>query len=338
MSQHARGLLARYGAASGFVVLAMLASLVLGRLNPLPAATFLVAIMTTAWVGGLGPALFATVLSTLALDYFCLPQYHSLDPGKATWVWTGVFIVAALAITLIQEKQHQLTNALRLQDERKSRFVAALAHELRNFLSPISFAIASLQVAAAADSQMEEACAIADRQVRNMSRLINDLLDVARINQGKVQLALEQIDIREVLNRSLEAAKPLIQAREHRLETSIPATRLMVQADLVRLQQVFVNLLTNAAKYTDPGGHITVLVDRVDQDCVVRVRDNGKGLAKEMQTKVFDLFMQAENGSGGGLGIGLSLVRSIVEMHGGTVAAFSEGPGLGSEFLVRLPT
>jgi signal transduction histidine kinase len=170
-----------------------------------------------------------------------------------------------------------------------------------------------------------------------MTCLVNDLLDAARITEGKIRLSVETLDLRTVVAQAVEGARPLIEARGHRLETFLPAGPMQIEADPVRLEQVFLNLLTNAAKYTNPGGRIWLTVEHLGRQLVTRVRDNGKGLDTEVLPHVFDLFVQAETGSHGGLGIGLSLVRGLVELHGGSVAALSAGLGHGSEFVVCLP-
>jgi signal transduction histidine kinase len=167
--------------------------------------------------------------------------------------------------------------------------------------------------------------------------LIEELLDVARVTQGKANLDLQPVDLVAVLEAALVGARPLIETRGHEVEMTIPKGPLILRGDPTRLEQVFVNLLTNAAKYTEPGGKIWVTAERRDRQLAVRVRDNGRGLSPEVLPHVFELFMQGDVSSGGGLGIGLSLVRVLVEMHGGSVAAESPGPGRGSQFVVFLP-
>ncbi len=327
----------RYGAAVAAVALTLSVNLLLRGMEQIPSVLFLVAVLASSWYAGLGPGLLATVLSTLALDFFFLPNLYSLDFGPGTWIWLATYLGAASLINWHHEVQRRLIAALALQDRKKSEFMAVLAHELRNFLSPVSTTLAILQSRGAGDAMVEQACATAERQVRSMTHLIDDLLDAARIAQGKFSLRPEPLDLGVVIAQAVAAARPQIEARGHRLETSLPEGPLPLQADPDRLAQIFLNLLTNAAKYTDPGGRISLTADLRDHQWVVRVRDNGKGLSPQVLPHVFDLFVQADAGFQGGLGIGLSLVQGLVQMHGGTVAAFSPGLGQGSEFVVSLP-
>ncbi len=338
MSRPQKPLVIRYGIAVASVGLALAINLLLNRLEEIPSVLFLAAVLVSSWYGGLGAGVTATILSTLALDFFFLPTVYSLDFGPATWVWLVTYLGAALFINWHHEAQRRLILALRLQDQRRGEFMTMLAHELRNFLSPVSLTLAVLKSRGAGDAAVERACATAERQVGNMTRLVNDLLDAARISQGKIKLCLETVDLRVILAQALAGAQAQIESRGHHLETSLPQGELLLEGDPARLEQIFLNLLTNAAKYTDPGGKIGLTVERGERQWVVSVKDNGKGLSPEVLPHVFDLFVQAEAGSQGGLGIGLSLVKGLVEMHGGSVEAFSAGPGQGSELVVKLPT
>ena len=226
-------------------------------------------------------------------------------------------------------------------DHRKDEFLAMLAHELRNPLAPLRNALHIVrQRGPDRRAVTRHALDLMDRQVGHLVRLVDDLLDVSRITRGKVELRKEAIDLAEAATRAVESARPLIDARRHRLTYEGPPAPVRVEADPVRLTQVIGNLLTNAAKYTDEGGRITLTVGWEAGEAVVRVRDTGVGIAPEMLPRVFDLFTQVErtlDRAQGGLGIGLTLVRSLVELHGGSVQAFSGGVGAGSEFVVRLP-
>lgn len=230
---------------------------------------------------------------------------------------------------------------LKEADRRKDEFLAMLAHELRNPLAPLRNALHVVRQRGPEQSAVvRQAWELMDRQVDHLVRLVDDLLDVSRITRGRVELRKEKVDLAEAATRALESARPLIDARRHRLTYEGPPAPVRVEADPVRLAQVIGNLLNNAAKYTDEGGQITLTVGREGHEAVVRVRDTGAGLPPEMLPRVFDLFTQAESTldrAQGGLGIGLTLVRSLVEMHGGSVQALSAGPGQGSEFVVRLP-
>jgi PAS domain S-box-containing protein len=225
-------------------------------------------------------------------------------------------------------------------DRRKDDFLAMLAHELRTPLGPMINAAHLIQMCAPDDQKANMAAGIIDRQVRHMARLVDDLLDVSRITRGKVTLKRERLDFGPVLSRVLDAARPQAEARAQRLEGSWPADPVYVDADPTRLEQILSNLVQNAIKYTDKGGRIQVRVEREGAEVVCRVKDSGIGIEPDMLPFVFDLFAQADRSldrSRGGLGIGLTLVRRLVEMHGGRVEARSEGTGKGSEFLIHLP-
>jgi signal transduction histidine kinase len=297
----------------------------------------LAAVSASAYFGGLGPSLVATVLSAFALDYFFFPPIHSITLGPPTWVWLAGYVGTAVLINWFQAAQRRATAVSSLANQRKSAFMAMLAHELRNFLSPVSTALTAIRLKAPDDPIVSEACDIAERQIRNMGGLIEELLDVARITQGKAKLDLQPVDLVAVLDAALAGAQPLIETRRHAVETAIPKGPLMLRGDARRLEQVFVNLLTNAAKYTEPGGRIWVTAEERDRQLVVRVRDNGRGLEPDVAPHIFELFIQGNGDVRGGLGIGLSLVKGLVELHGGRVAADSPGPGRGSEFVVLLP-
>ena len=230
--------------------------------------------------------------------------------------------------------------ALREADRRKDEFLAVLAHELRNPLAPIRYAVAMARKENRPEVERQQAQAIIERQVDHMGRLLDDLLDVSRITRGTLILRRSTVDLASVVAAAQESARPLIEARGHTLAVRLPAEPIRLVADPVRLAQVLSNLLINAAKYTDTGGRIELEAKRVRNELVVAVRDNGIGISAEMMPRVFTLFAQASPAierSEGGLGIGLSLVRGLVELHGGTVSARSRGVGQGSAFVVRLP-
>jgi signal transduction histidine kinase len=250
-----------------------------------------------------------------------------------------------LAEELAQRAALALDNA-RLYDEsqeavrRRDEFLAMLGHELRNPLASVLNAVTVLQLRSPADSVAQELAAVIQRQGRHMARLLDDLLDTSRITYGKIALRPEPFDLAAVLGKAVETSRPLLDARRHTLSVELPPEPLGVRADPTRLEQVFANLLNNAAKYTDPGGRIVLQAGREGAEVVVRVRDNGVGIARDMLVRVFEPFAQADHSldrTQGGLGIGLTLVRRLVEMHGGRVEAHSAGPCQGSEFVVRLP-
>ncbi|CAN91085.1 two-component hybrid sensor and regulator [Sorangium cellulosum So ce56] len=220
-------------------------------------------------------------------------------------------------------------------------FVAMLAHELRNPLAPIANATSVLKLEGKDNAQVVWAAGLMERQLGQLVRLVDDLLDVSRITRGKIALESKRIDLADVVTRAAEASRTWIDAREQTLELQLPEGPLaIVSGDLARLTQVVSNLLHNAAKFTPPRGAIRVTVEADDAHAILRVRDNGVGISPELLPQVFDLFTQGDRGLDrveGGLGLGLTIVRRLVELHGGTVQALSEGPGRGSEFIVRLP-
>jgi signal transduction histidine kinase/ActR/RegA family two-component response regulator len=219
----------------------------------------------------------------------------------------------------------------------KDEFLAMLGHELRNPLAPILTALQLMRLRGEISAERERT--VIERQVRYLTRLVDDLLDVSRIARGKVDLKRECIGLADVIGKAIEQASPLIEQRRHALDVQVPRDGLQVDGDPVRLGQVVANLLNNAAKYTEPGGHIAVLAERSGDEVIVRIRDTGIGISADMLPRIFDLFVQERQGlerSQGGLGLGLTIVRSLVQMHGGTVSALSEGLGHGSEFVIRL--
>ena len=226
-------------------------------------------------------------------------------------------------------------------DRRKDQFLAMLAHELRNPLAPIQNALYILRTGASDAETLTFTREVMERQVQSLVRLVDDLLDVSRIMRGKVELRKERLELTAVVARAVETARPLIDAQGHELSVNLPAEPVWLEADAVRLAQVLANLLNNAAKYTPESGHIRLSAETEGRDKIIlRVRDTGIGIRAEMLAHVFDLFTQADSSLGrarGGLGIGLTLVKALVELHGGSVQAFSKGSGQGSEFVVRLP-
>jgi PAS domain S-box-containing protein len=240
----------------------------------------------------------------------------------------------------LEEELRRQAQQLTAADRRKDEFLAMLAHELRNPLAPLRNALQIMKMSEAAGPLVESARQMMERQVQQLVRLVDDLLDVSRITRGKIQLRKEPVELATVVAHAVETSRALLEARKHEVTVSLPPEPLWLEADLTRLAQVFANLLNNAAKYTEEGGHICLTAERRGDDVVLRVNDTGTGMTQEMLTLAFDLFAQADRSldrSQGGLGIGLTLVRSLVHLHGGAVQAFSDGPGKGSEFVVRLP-
>jgi len=236
----------------------------------------------------------------------------------------------------LRESEQQLREA----DRRKDEFLATLAHELRNPLASMSSAIDVIKAKGPATPELVAARSIIDRQIRLMHTLLNDILDVAQIARGTLVLRKERVVLQEVIESALDISRPLIEGAEHALVLALPPEPIRLAADPVRLAQVFGNLLNNAAKYTERGGRIEVSAVARDGQVTVTIRDTGIGIASDMLPHIFDIFIQGPHAIGraqGGIGIGLSLVKGLVELHGGTISVTSDGPGKGSEFAVRLP-
>jgi PAS domain S-box-containing protein len=226
-------------------------------------------------------------------------------------------------------------------DRRKNEFLAMLAHELRNPLAPISHAIQALRLAESDRKSVHAAAEMLERQVGQMVRLVDDLLDISRISRGKIELRKDRIELAPIISQAVEATRALYKSMNHELTVTLPPHSIYLDADPARLAQVLGNLLNNACKFTDSGGHVWLTVEQDQGQAVIRVRDNGIGIAADLLPRLFEMFVQADTSqerSREGLGIGLTLVKTLVEMQGGTVEAHSEGPGLGSEFAIRMPT
>ena len=250
---------------------------------------------------------------------------------------------SARSSALLRESRDELqrVNAVLSEtDRRKDEFLAVLAHELRNPLAPIRTAIQYLRLKGPPDAALQNARDIIDRQVKHLIRLVDDLLDISRISSGKISLQKERVSLALIVTDAIEASRPLIESENHQLTVTLPAAPVYLDADLTRLAQVLQNLLNNAARYTPPGGKIALHAEFDGQQVVIRVSDTGIGIPRDMLAHVFDLFTQVDRSierSTGGLGIGLTLVQRLVELHGGNVEAHSDGPDQGSEFVVRLP-
>ncbi len=239
----------------------------------------------------------------------------------------------------LERKTHEQAEALADLHRRKDEFLAMLSHELRNPLAPISNAVQLLRLQRDESGLQQRARAIIERQLGQLVHLVDDLLEVSRISTGRIHLQREHLDMRAIVERGVETVRPLIEQRRHELDVHLPPAPVWIDGDATRLEQVVVNLLNNAAKYTDEGGHIWLSLQEVGTEAVLQVRDSGVGIAPDLMPRIFTLFTQAERSlarSQGGLGIGLALVQRLVEMHGGQVVA-SSTLGKGSEFAVRLP-
>jgi PAS domain S-box-containing protein len=240
----------------------------------------------------------------------------------------------------LEEELRERAEALANADRRKDEFLALLAHELRNPLSPIFNALTLLNQRNVPQPMQQEALGMMERQVRQLARLVDDLLDVSRITRGKISLQKRPSDLNVIIEHAVETSRPLIETHNHQLSISTASEPIRLNADPIRLQQVLSNILNNAAKYSEEGGRIILTAERNGNEAVISVKDTGIGISPEMLPRVFDLFAQADGSldrSSGGLGIGLTLVKRLVELHEGKVEAHSEGLGKGSEFVIRLP-
>ena len=267
-----------------------------------------------------------------AQDYLTKGQVDSHLLGRA--------LRYAIERGRIEEELRRRVEQLAEMDRRKDEFLATLAHELRNPLAPIRNALHILRLSGGSGPAAERVHEMMERQVCHMVRLVDDLLEVSRISRGKIELRRERIDLAAAVHSAVETSRPLIEAAHHQLAIALPPEPLALQADPVRLAQVIANLLNNAAKYTEEGGQIWLAARRDGDEAVVSVRDTGLGIPDDMLPRVFEMFAQVDRTlkrSQGGLGIGLTLARTLVEMHGGRIEVRSEGAGKGSEFTVHLP-
>jgi len=249
-------------------------------------------------------------------------------------------VISWFGITTDIHEQKEMQDRLQEADRRKDEFLATLAHELRNPLAPLRNSLEVVKRAGDQGESAEEARGIMERQLTQLVRLVDDLLDLSRITRGRIELRKERLDLSVAVNDALETCRPQIQERRHRLSVELPPAPVFVDADRVRLAQVFTNLLSNACKYTQPGGDLRVRASLEDGEAVVRVADGGIGIPAEVLPGIFEMFSQAVRShayTDGGLGIGIFLVRGLLEQHGGLIEAKSEGLGRGSEFTVRLP-
>jgi CheY-like chemotaxis protein len=255
-----------------------------------------------------------------------------------TTAWSFANAAATRAAVMIDNAL--LYEKVRDADARKNEFLAMLAHELRNPMAPIRNAVAILRSPDVAAAQRGWGLDVVERQVQQLVRLVDDLLDVSRITSGKIQLKLQPVQVSEVVSAAVETSRPLIESLRHELRLELTGEPLWVRGDFARLTQVLANLLNNAAKYTEPGGRIVLALERSGADALVRVIDTGIGIRPESLATIFELFAQVDrtlDRAQGGLGVGLTLVQRLVELHGGSVQASSTGPGQGAEFIVRLP-
>jgi signal transduction histidine kinase/CheY-like chemotaxis protein len=310
------------------------------------------AVAIAVWFGGLGPAVLAMVLGYAIINVrYISPDGAVSIHGPPDALALGLFTLSCSLIIVLGEAMRRAADRSRASaaevkararelqraDENKSRFLAVLSHELRNPLAPLRTGVALLRKSPAGHDA-QETHDMMERQITQLARLIDDLLDVSRIDRGKLELRAERMPVDAVMRTAIDTAKPNLDAQGHELVVRFPEKALFVEGDLVRLSQVVSNLLNNAAKFTPPSGRIELSARAEEGKAVLRVADNGIGIAPERLAEIFDMFVQlAPGGNAGGLGLGLTLARSIVRRHGGEILARSPGPGKGAEFLVMLP-
>lgn len=297
------------------------------------------AVFVAAWTGGVWPAVATAILSSFVGEYiFTLPRFSFQITSVEELLEMLVFIVVSVIIGMLSEISLKAFARAKEAERDKDNFMAAVAHEMRSPLSVIGYANALNRMTGI--EHPNDQLDVIDRQVHHLNRMIEDLLEVSRVARGKIKLERRDADVTTVIAEAVERAKPLIESHRHMLVVQTPSRPITVNVDPVRIVQVLGNLLTNAAKYTPDGGQIFVRAELLEQDVVIKVRDNGIGIDAEELPRVFDLFAQSaasRDRSAGGLGIGLALARKIVEVHGGTIVARSSGRDCGSEFAVSLP-
>jgi signal transduction histidine kinase len=330
-------MLLRLGLAIIAVALAVPLTLLFQPLQQAPYALFFAAVVVSAWCAGCWAALLATALSAVALDLFFLAPLFALGTDQADGIRLGAFLFAGGLTALLEATRTRLEDSLRQRARLGRESLARIAHELRNFLAPVAAAARVLRGHDMRGVAAERSLEILERKVQQMGRLINDLVDTARLEQGKLRLCKEPVDLAMAASHAIEAARSFLEARDHTVSLQGPPGALYLDADPMRLEQILINLLINAAKYTDPGGRITVKLEPAPGAVLLRVRDTGAGIPPEKLEHVFELFEQIGQGSPDGLGVGLSLARGLARLHGGDVTVRSDGPGMGSEFVVHLP-
>jgi signal transduction histidine kinase len=340
----------RYGSA---VLALIVATAIRQLLDPLigdraPYGIYILAVIYVAWRAGLGPAVLTVAGGTLLGRYFFDPPRGSLwyvtESSEVALVMSLVVSIVTVmfceSLRIAARENRRMYELAREADARKDAFLATLAHELRNPLTPIRNAIYLLEREHPNDPRTIELQRMLAHHADHLTRLVSELLDISRITQRKIELRREHVELHTIVEAAVEVVRPLIAEKRQELQITLPEQTVTLSADGVRLTQVFTNLLHNAAKYTGNEGRIWLTAEVENEWLTFRVRDTGVGIPPEACERIFDLFEQAHQGieqAQGGLGIGLTLVRELVQLHGGTVEARSPGPGLGSEFIVRLP-
>jgi signal transduction histidine kinase len=317
--------------------------------------TLFAAVAVAVLVGGYGPALVAMSVSYVLAEYLFVEPVHTVfvsappDPLRLALYLVSCLIIIGFGGGMRSARQRlerevaertRLEEKLREADKRKDLFLATVAHELKHPLAPIRNVVEIMQLKHLTDKELHWGSGIIERQVGHLARLIDDLLDVSRIVRGKVELRRERLAVSRIVADALELCRPQLDANGHAITVDLPQAELFVEGDATRLTQVIGNLLDNASKYTPAGGHVAVSARRDGGNAVIRVRDDGIGIPEHMLEHVFEPFARSDQPlaqSAGGMGIGLSVVRDLVELHGGSIAVHSAGPDRGCEFSVRLP-
>ena len=286
---------------------------------------------------------FSDIMTPLVLAGVEVEIHSGVGPVIERPVRMASFVSSIRSAMRARQRQYDLRamlQGLHEADQRKTEFLATLAHELRNPLAPLLTVISLLARQQPESSELVRHYTMMRRQINHMVRLVDDLMEVSRITRGKIELDLAAVELQRVVRDAIDLSRPLLDKAQHALDVQLPDEPLLLHGDGVRLTQVFSNLLNNAAKYTPRAGHIAVVARRENDHAVVEVRDDGIGIAPEMLDSIFDMFVQASGtakSAQGGLGIGLTLVKSLVELHGGSIGAGSAGLGQGAQFAVRLP-
>lgn len=302
-------------------------------------SVYYLAVSFAGWAGGLTAAFATAIMSSMLATYLFshaggVLQLHNAEEVCALIV----FLLVSLVIGILSEMSLRSQDRARIAEQQKDDFLAILAHELRNPLAIIHYTnLAEDRSRLEGKPGRSE---IIDRQVQQLDQMIDDLMDISQVSRGKFRLKFEFVDVAKLIEESLDKAESFVANRGHELSVDRPVGPLMLWGDPLRLQQVITNLLTNAARYTPKGGKIVFQATQENGYALFRIRDNGLGIAKEMLSRIFDLQTQVARSlesSGPALGVGLALVRTLVELHGGTISATSDGPNRGSEFIVRLP-
>jgi signal transduction histidine kinase len=300
-------------------------------------SVYFLAVSLAAWSGGIRAAMITALLSSVLANYiFSDPRGFLKITNWEELCGLIIFMAVSLLIGVLCEISLKSLERARVAEQQKDDYLAILAHELRNPLAIIHYT----NVAESNSGRLDGRTEVIDRQVQQLDQMIDDLMDISRVSRGKFRLEFEPISVASIVEEALGKVRRMIEERDHELIVDLPPEKLILWGDPLRLQQVLTNLLRNASRYTPRGGKIELRIKEEKGGVVIRIRDNGQGIPKEMLSRVFDLHTQVERTletSGTGVGIGLALVRTLVELHGGTVAALSEGPDRGSEFIVRLP-